>query len=187
MAANKQKEGERVFKEQEKINAELFTLTYGAIVSQLIKDYEDIEEVNTQLEKMGYNIGLRLIDEFLARSNVGRCHEFPETAETIAKVGFKMFLGVVGSVLPNSWNAERTEFSLILEENPLVDFCELPDNYSSLNYCNIICGVIRGALEMVQMRVECRITKSVLRGDDVTEFKITLKERLTDDIPMGDD
>jgi hypothetical protein len=33
-------------------NAELFTLTYGSIVTQLIKDYEDINEVNTQLEKM---------------------------------------------------------------------------------------------------------------------------------------
>lgn len=33
-------------------NAELFTLTYGALVVQLVKDYEDYEEVNTQLEKM---------------------------------------------------------------------------------------------------------------------------------------
>lgn len=34
------------------INAELFSLTYGALVVQLIKDYEDYGEVNTQLEKM---------------------------------------------------------------------------------------------------------------------------------------
>lgn len=33
-------------------NAELFTLTYGALVIQLIKDYEDYAEVNKQLEKM---------------------------------------------------------------------------------------------------------------------------------------
>lgn len=33
-------------------NAELFTLTYGALVVQLIKDYEDYEQVNIQLEKM---------------------------------------------------------------------------------------------------------------------------------------
>ncbi|KAG8892715.1 transport protein particle 22 kDa subunit, partial [Tulasnella sp. 408] len=35
----------------EKINAELFTLTYGALVIQLIQDYEDYSEVNKQLEK----------------------------------------------------------------------------------------------------------------------------------------
>lgn len=34
------------------INAELFTLTYGALVVQLVKDYEDYEEVNKQLDKM---------------------------------------------------------------------------------------------------------------------------------------
>lgn len=33
-------------------NSELFTLTYGALVVQLIKDYEDYEQVNIQLEKM---------------------------------------------------------------------------------------------------------------------------------------
>eukprot|EP01098_Paradermamoeba_levis_P000264 TRINITY_DN1026_c0_g1_i4.p1 TRINITY_DN1026_c0_g1~~TRINITY_DN1026_c0_g1_i4.p1 ORF type:complete len:201 (-),score=64.31 TRINITY_DN1026_c0_g1_i4:59-616(-) len=184
---SKPKDGERAFKEQEKINSELFSLTYGAIVSQLIKDFEDIEEVNSQLEKMGYNIGLRLIDEFLARSSSGRCHEFSDTAETIAKVGFKMFLGVAANVPSNSWNAERTEFNLVLDENPLTDFVELPEIYSNLNYSNILCGVIRGALEMVQMRVECRIMKSVLKGDDVTEIRIILKERMADEIPIGDD
>ena len=30
-----------------KINAELFALTYGAVVMQLIKDHEDVEAVNT--------------------------------------------------------------------------------------------------------------------------------------------
>lgn len=33
-------------------NAEILTLTYGSIVRQLISDYEDVDEVNKQLEKM---------------------------------------------------------------------------------------------------------------------------------------
>lgn len=33
-------------------NAELFTLTYGAFVVQLIQDYEDYAEVNRQLDIM---------------------------------------------------------------------------------------------------------------------------------------
>lgn len=36
----------------ETVNAELFTLTYGAIVTQLIRDFEDPREVNLQLEQM---------------------------------------------------------------------------------------------------------------------------------------
>ena len=34
----------------------------------------------------GYNIGCRLIEDFLARSSVGRCYDFKETADVISKV-----------------------------------------------------------------------------------------------------
>jgi len=37
-------------------------------------------------DSRGYNIGVRLVEDFLARSNVGRCHDFRETADVIAKV-----------------------------------------------------------------------------------------------------
>ena len=66
-------------------------MTYGALVVQLIQDYEDYAQVNTQLEKMGYNIGTRLIEDFLARERqVGRCADFRETGEVIAKVLFAL-------------------------------------------------------------------------------------------------
>jgi hypothetical protein len=71
----------------DKVNAELVTLTYGTMVAQLCKDYDgDYGEVNKQLDKMGYNIGLRLIEDFFAKSNTGRCADFKETAEVISKV-----------------------------------------------------------------------------------------------------
>lgn len=35
---------------------------------------------------MGYNIGMRLIEDFLAKSTLGRCANFRETADMIAKV-----------------------------------------------------------------------------------------------------
>lgn len=72
----------------DKVNAELVVLTYGTIVAQLCKDFEgDYVEVNKQLDRMGYNIGLRLIEDYLAKSNtMRRCSNFRETAEMIAKV-----------------------------------------------------------------------------------------------------
>lgn len=45
--------GDEIWKSRmEKINSELFTLTYGSLVVQLFKDYENWGEVNKQLEKM---------------------------------------------------------------------------------------------------------------------------------------
>lgn len=38
----------------------------------------------------------------------------------------------------------------ILTDNPLADFVELPEEYRDLKYCNLLCGVVRGALEMVR-------------------------------------
>ena len=58
-----------------------------------------------------------------------------------------MFLGVTASVI--NWDADGTSCSIVLEDNPLVDFVELPDNCQGLHYCNILSGVVRGALEMV--------------------------------------
>ena len=51
-----------------------------------------------------------------------------------------------------NWNAKGDEFSLILDQNPLTDFVELPEEHPNLLYSNLICGVIRGALEMVKGR-----------------------------------
>lgn len=71
----------------DKVSAELVTLTYGTIVAQLCKDYEfNYPEVNKQLDRMGYNIGLRLIEDFLAKSSAPTCSNFREVAEMISKV-----------------------------------------------------------------------------------------------------
>uniref|UniRef100_A0A8D3C431 Trafficking protein particle complex subunit n=1 Tax=Scophthalmus maximus TaxID=52904 RepID=A0A8D3C431_SCOMX len=159
--------------DSKKMNSELFTLTYGALVTQLCKDYENDEEVNKQLDKMGYNIGVRLIEDFLARSSIGRCQDFRETADVIAKVAFKMYLGVTPSV--TNWSPAGDEFSLILENNPLVDFVELPDNHNT------------GALEMVQMAVDVRFVQDTLRGDNVTEIRMKFIKRIEENLPAGDE
>eukprot|EP00002_Diphylleia_rotans_P009565 TRINITY_DN19955_c0_g1_i1.p1 TRINITY_DN19955_c0_g1~~TRINITY_DN19955_c0_g1_i1.p1 ORF type:complete len:187 (+),score=47.80 TRINITY_DN19955_c0_g1_i1:51-611(+) len=183
MAAKHVRMGEAALSKVDKINSEVLTFTYGAIVTQLIKDYEDIEEVNKQLENMGYNIGLRLIDELIAKSGIGRCADFRETAEVISKIGFKMFLGISPAIV--NWNGEYSEFSLLIDENPLTEFVELPEQYRGLHFSNLICGVIRGAMETLQMKIECKFVKDQLRGDDTTELRVILKEIMADEVPVG--
>ena len=91
------------------MNGELFTLTYGALVSDLdkfallfnsmqypvlVRDLDSADEVNRQLDKIGYNIGLRMADDFLAKNpRVGRCSEMHQAAEMVAKHGLKTYLG----------------------------------------------------------------------------------------------
>ena len=99
----------------------------------------------------GYNIGTRLVDEYFAKTGAvraipraaqraqavsfgaaqGRCADFREAAESVAKVALKMFLGVGAST--SGWNAEGSACTLVLDDNPLADFVELPEQYRRVN------------------------------------------------------
>lgn len=73
------------------------------------------------------------------------------------QIGFKIFLNITPTV--TNWTADNRQFSLIFEENPLADFVELPDDgraQDELWYSNILCGIIRGALEMVRVSLFIR-------------------------------
>ena len=169
-----------------RISGELFTLTYGSLVTQLLEDYEHVDEVNVQLEKMGFNIGQRLIDEFLAANmQIAKCQDFTETANVVARSGFKMFLGITPQV--TNWSADGKECSLVLDDNPLTVFTELPEHLHGLRYSNLLCGVLRGALAQVQMRVEVRFARDALLGDDATELRLRLVEMLEDEAPPDND
>lgn len=65
-----------------------------------------------------------------------------------------MFLNITPPIV--NWSPDSKQFSLILDENPLADFVELPDDgkaQDELWFSNVLCGILRGALEMVRLPV----------------------------------
>jgi len=83
-----------------------------------------------------------------------------------------MFLGVNAEM--TNFNDQENSYTLILAENPLIDYVDLPKELLGLHYSNVICGVIRGALEAVLYRVKCYFVKDALKGDDYSEIKVEL-------------
>merc|ERR1712106_362363 len=150
-------------------------------------DYEGhgtLRRSNNQLDKMGYNIGVRLVEDFLAKSRNPRCKTMEETAEVLREA-FRQYLNMSPQV--TNWNTERDAFSLLLDNNPLTDFVELPSELAALNYCQMICGIIRGALEMVQLEVTAKVEKDSLKGAGSTEIRICFIKKLADAMPVGED
>lgn len=176
--------GIRGLSDPKKVSGELFSLTYGALVAQILKDYENVDDVNKQLEKMGYNIGIRLVEDFLSRTNSAKCSDFRDVADKI-QLGFKMFLNISPTV--TGWSPTVDEFSLLFDNNPLAEFVELPDSCYNLRYSNILCGAIKGALEMVHIEVLCWFVQDTLKGDNVTELRVKFIRKIEDSVPPGDD
>jgi len=99
-------------------------------------------------------MGIRLIEDFLAKSGWTRCSDFRETAQIISAVAFKMFLNCCPRVSEIQGNDQ--EFGLVFTGEgeatlPIYEFVSLPEELlkEGLIYGNILPGLIKGALEMV--------------------------------------
>ena len=74
------------------------------------------------------------------------------------------------------WREDGRQCSLVFKSNPLAEFVELPYELSELDYNIVICGAIRGALQMLQMSVECQLVRDEVKGSAESEIRLTLKE-----------
>lgn len=88
------------------------------------------------------------------------------------------------SVSVEKWSEDGREFSLIIDENPFTEFLSLPEKLvkENLLYCNLFCGIIRGALEVLHMNVEVFL---VHRNDPQTEIRVKFCKFLEEDIPLS--
>jgi hypothetical protein len=94
----------------------------------------------------------------------------------IMKMALKMFLGIPCDTMERS----DASYSMSLPENPLAIFVELPPDRQDLEYSQLLCGMIRGMLEMLQYDTECKMVQSQLKGDETNEIVVQLNQVLQD-------
>ena len=75
-----------------------------------------------------------------------------------------------------------------MNDNPLNDFVVLPPQLrNELWYSNVLTGIIRGALEMINLKVRATFIRDTLRGDNEIEIQVELIEVMTDRYDDDDD
>lgn len=183
--------GDEIWKKTDKVNGELFALTYGVFVAQLMKDNEDVQQVNAILEKTGYSIGTRLIDELLAKASISQCADLKETSEVV-KLAFRIFLNIMPIITMNGDKEFVISLAMIDGGDGVgSEWVELPEVAlkGGLHYANMLCGIIRGALEMVHQQVECTIINDPLLNASVntTDIRVKFIKNLDQELPPNDD
>lgn len=168
-----------LWQKQPKANAEFFALTYGALVAELVRDLETTSAIQQELDRMGHSIGVRCIEEVLAKSPDLRVSSsnFTDTHDVV-KLAFRMFFGLTVDIIAGGGDEDR-QFTVRFYENPLTIFVELPEDRKDLEYSQLFAGMLRGMLEMLQFDCDCKIlTTSLQSGKDVNEIAISLRQVL---------
>ena len=154
---------------------------YGTLLVRLTKDINDINELNTKIELIGYDIGKRLVDDLIDDFQRVDTSDQNKLMEKLICQLAQYYLGIIGNY---SQTGEK-EFHLIFTENPISLYVELPESLEGLCYSNVICGIMRGMLEICGYEVKCEFVKDKIKGDDNNDMKITLvkyiEERFIDD------
>jgi trafficking protein particle complex subunit 3 len=118
-------------------------------------------------------MGCKMTDEFFARQNppMAHCRDFRTTIDIVSKLAFKVFLNITADV--DRFDDATKSCFLVFRENPFAEYVILPISCAeTLWYSNIICGMIRGSLEMIGIIVKAYFCKDILRGDTETVVRV---------------
>ena len=118
----------------------------------------------------------------MAKSCIDPPKTFDEAISIITNnaLAFYLNIGAKSELIKTDNNLidsnQQYEYRIFFSDNPLNDYVELPDKFKGLWYSNMICGVIRGALEAINIKVECKYCKDTLKNSDKNEIRVKLIE-----------
>jgi trafficking protein particle complex subunit 3 len=188
-----------LWQKQQKVNAEFFSLTYGALIQELCHDMEDdAASMQQTLETMGHSMGLRSLEELLAKSAVLQLPPLGSTSDdaedsglsqamATVKIAFKVFFGInvetkrlTTSASEDAEPSKTTAgYAINFTDNPLAIFVALPEDESErprFEYCELLCGWVRGLLEALAFDCTCRMESSMLKSADRYQISVLLNQ-----------
>ena len=112
----KRKGVDAIFMEKKQNKVELLTFMYGSLLVRLTKDIKDINELNTKIELIGYDIGKRLVDDLI--DDFQRVLDSSDQNKLMEKLICQLaqyYLGIIGTYTQTS-EKEPKKVGVTIEE-----------------------------------------------------------------------
>ncbi|OHS94477.1 hypothetical protein TRFO_11092 [Tritrichomonas foetus] len=166
-------------------------LIYGSLVNSLLEMTEDVNEVNTKLDEIGYRIGLRLAHEFARDKNLDRV-DSPE--KLIKDVLIKNWPIIAGKTTSAFYKViDNNTFMMAFQPSTFTEYVTIPELYSGVQYTAMLPGALRGIFEIFHYEAEVSLEppqveqKAGSQKKPPTEVKIVISKVIPVAVPKDED
>ncbi|EGR28645.1 transport protein particle component, putative [Ichthyophthirius multifiliis] len=100
----------------------------------------------------------------------------------LIKDALQIFTGIRADIEDFRTEGKDIMFNMVMNTKPLAEFVEIPEQLNGLQYNNIICGVIKGAIYQILLIGKVFVYKDILLGDEKTIIRVEVRrEKLKED------
>ncbi|KAL7677823.1 hypothetical protein ACOME3_004056 [Neoechinorhynchus agilis] len=156
-----------------KISQELFMLTYGSLVSHLLKKYDGNFEVRSSFFDR-HSDDRYIIHDFIAHHPCGDCKNLKEQLGSSIESAFVFYLNTV--VKTFDWSADNHRFHIRFDQLSLMRTMGTTMSIGGVLHWKFIAGMLKGALENLKYRTEIDIVhdESSSSSSDSIDFIVQL-------------
>lgn len=156
----------------EEVCMELMSLTYGSLVTSVVKSTNNIDDANEKLKKIGENIGNCIVDSLLVSYDYD-VREFQNTKKLIDTYLAKCFKFDFKS------EVENDVITITVTGGDLTKYVYIPQVYKKLKYINPIIFSIKQIYAMihydVNISLDCKNNDN--KTPDYSNFTIKIKKK----------
>ena len=161
---------------------EFSALVYGSFVASLLEMSENVEEVNTKLDEIGYRVGLRLAHDF-GRDQTLESINTPD--KVINDVIIRKWATLSGSKVPVQVQVEDKKYTLVFAPSVFTQNVQIPELYKGVQFTGMLPGALRGIFEIFHWKVNTKLLETSEKIG--TKVEIEVIEEIPIAVPKTDD
>ena len=147
---------------------EFSSLIYGSLVNSLLETADEVDEVNSKLDEIGWRIGLRLAHEF-ARDRTLERVDTPE--KIINDLIIKNWVNITGSKnAVQCTETKKSQYLLTFEQSIFTQNVTIPERYNGLKYTAVLPGIIRGIFEIYHFEAKVYLKEKSTNTEEIVEM-----------------